>query len=186
MTVLAFHEYFKFEAYLYEKDGGSNDDFLNHVREWQDDEIEYQPLTDAGFAELKTHRIPGSANEIYKNKEKNGKYWRSIIMRYVPEGSTAESRQEGLSILEGFLKDERFSRHPPTKLELRDITDEEDPHALDSFFMDEDIEKFMNIYLDADLFGKDFFEEYDDFSVKCWKGPHKSGFASRLGFPASP
>ena len=94
LTVVAFQELFKLEACMFTKDGGDNDDFVNHWKQCDNDEIEDEELEDAGFAEAKPRRVSGSANVIAKNKEKSGKFWRFIMIRCVPSGSASESRQE--------------------------------------------------------------------------------------------
>ena len=180
LHVVAFRKEFTMEAYMFCMNDGN--DHYNGFRKYANGESTYVRLDELGFGDVKYRRYPGTRSQIYTN-DGNNNFWRVIFMRYLEEPSTTASHTEGLNAVKEFLMSTASSKWPPKEIATKDITNEADPHPLDAFFLDTDIEKFMKSYLDEDQFGEQFYETYGNFAQKCWSGPHDSKFANELGFP---
>ena len=160
-----------------------NDGYLNHYRNWANGQLEYEPLLSAGFREILYRREPESDNRRMTNPEG---FPRNIIVREPPGGvSTAASRQKGMDVLSNFFKDSTINRWPPETIVKRDETNLQDYHALDEFFMDEDIERILREEMDEEVLNQDFYGKFTEFARKCWSGAFLPAFARSLGFPTS-
>ena len=179
LIVTSFISEFPFEAYMFWAD--ESNDHYSGFKNFANGDAPLPQLDDLGFADIKFRRRPGTRNEIYANETK-GNFWRIILMRYLQQPSTAESRAEGLEAVRQFLMSTASSKWPPKEIVTKDITNVAAPHSLDMFYLDADIEKFMKTYLDEEQFTAEFFATYEDFAKKCWSGPHDSSFAKDLGF----
>jgi len=84
-----------------------------------------------------------------------------------------------------FFGDGSHQRFPQANLNLIDMTDENNPPALDCCFLDADIEDFVKLDIDESTLDGHFFENCPEFTRNCWSGAHNSEFASRLGIPRS-
>ena len=116
-----------------------------------------------------------------------GAYWRQIIIRYVEgdEGTTPETRAEGLRILRDFFLDANNTKFPPSDILTEDVTNVEDPEPLDNYFIDEDIEAFMKEDIaEADL-NASFVTRFPDTVRRCWSRGFVSQWARGIGFPTA-
>ena len=181
VLVVSFRNEFLFEAYM-ACTNDSNDCF-NGFRKYSNGETPYPRFDDLGFGDVKYRRLPGSRSEIFTN-DGRGNFWRVLFIRYLDQPSTAESRAEGLQAVREFIMSTSSSKWPPKEVTVRDITNMADPHPLDAFFLDADVEGFMKAYLEEEQFDGQFYKNCREFAEKCWSGPHDSTFATALGFPS--
>jgi hypothetical protein len=186
LTVTAFSNPFRCEAYVYSSKSGS-DGYLYEVQcalaGIRSDGTVVPPdpvLVEGNFHSTVYRRLPNTKNEHALNG--NG-FWRQMVLRYPPEGeSTSKTRQEGLSLLSTFLKDPLHTRYPPTIITLIDETDVDNVPSLDHYFFDDTIQEIMIEDLDETILNGNFFNEYSDFALKCWAYPFVSNWAVSLGF----
>jgi hypothetical protein len=175
----------RFELYMYEK-STSEDAYTYGMQKYLKGEFTelHEPIERANFVRVLTRRVPFSDDETMKNK--NG-YRRLVFVRYPPgdQGSTSETRQEGLNALKSFLMDKRFSEYPPNSVETEDLTDEGNYASLDNFLLNADIEELMRLDIPAEALDENFRAEYTGFAESCWTGPNFSPFAESLGFVRS-
>jgi hypothetical protein len=182
LTCYSFGDNFSFEAYLFCKDD-NNDSFTNGYKRFVDGVVQCDDLTEANFVAYKHRRKPNTNNDILLD---SNNYWRKIFLRYVPGGrSTPGSRSEGLLVLKTFLLDRRYSEYPPSDILTMDCTNEEDPHPLDMFFLDQDIIDMLKVDVDEEDLTSQFYSTYPDFARKIWSGAYYPDYArTQLGFPA--
>lgn len=181
LSCFAFAEEFPIEAYLYCKDD-NNDAFCNGYKLFTEGKIDSDELSLANFTTFKVRRVPQSNNEIMK--QGTTVYWRNVIVRYVPTGkSTVESRAEGLKVLKEFLMSKENSVYPIDDIKTMDCTKEDNPHSLDSFFLDKDIVEFVKKEVHDEDLNKTFFSKYELFARKIWSGTYYPDFARDIGFP---
>ena len=183
ITVYAFDPAFKLEMYLYTKND-HNDGFLNELKQLLEpnDEVECDYMDAMNFCYILPRRVPQSANQIAINE--SSEYWRQVIVRYTGgEESTAESRQEGARTLKRFFMDRAYHRYVPNDVYIVDGTNEDNPHALDEFFMDDDIKRIMETDLEESALNSEFYETYTEFARKIYSGDYASAYAHSLGFP---
>ncbi len=100
--------------------------------------------------------------------------------------STAEDRQVALDVLKGKFLSKEFSNFPPDAIETIETIDamnEENPHALDLFFLDSDIVDIIKEQVAESDLTSEFFHNYADCAKKLWSGIYYPNFARELGFP---
>jgi hypothetical protein len=181
LSCYGFADEFPIEAYLYCRDD-NNDAFCNGYKLFAEGKIDSDALSGANFTSFKIRRMPQSNNEIMKQGTTS--YWRIVIVRYVLGGnSTAESRAEGLKVLKEFLMSKDNSEYPVADIKTLDCTKVDDPHSLDSFFMDKDIVDIVKKELHEDDLDKSFYLKFETFARKLWSGPNYPDFARDIGFP---
>jgi hypothetical protein len=155
---------FTFEAYIFETSPG-NDGYMNSYKEIMKGNKRCKYLTNCLFSSYVFRR--GDGDEILGNV-KDG-YWRIIMIRYPSrKGSTAETREEGLHALRQFFSDKEFNKYPPRFIETEDLSNKENPPALDEFFLDRDIKDFMEEDVDASELNEGFYSKHKAFARKCW------------------
>ncbi len=186
LEVYGFHPIFGIEAYFYIRDN-HNDGDVNAVKQFcaLDDPnhktIISDELSKANFTFVLVRRKPNTDNEIMDD-DRN--FHRNIIVRHVPDGeSTKETRQHGLDVLETFLKSPQNTLNKIINIPTIDCTNESDPHSLDTFFLDNDIETIVRYVIDESELNKDFYSKYNELALKICSGKHYSTFARQLGFP---
>ena len=181
LTVFAFHKDLPIEGYVYAKDD-LNDAFIYGFKQVIDGLADCKDLIRANFSSYPYRRIPDTANSNLTN-ERDG-YNRCILFRYVPEGaSTADTRAMGLQILKKFFLDGTFSKFPALDILTMDGTNTNDPHPLDAFFMDSDIEKIIKQEFDETELNIDFYKKYPELARKLWSGTSLyPDYANELGF----
>lgn len=183
LTCYAFHPDLPIEAYLFTKDD-NNDAYTWGYKQFIAGHTTSDTLTEANFTAWKFRRTPNS-NNVHLVDSRD--FRRCIMLRYVPEGiSTPASRTEGLAVLRAFLMDRRYSNYPPANIITLDQTNTTDPHALDEFFMDQDIEVFIKEEFDIAELDNEFYTKYPELAKKLWSGIHYPEFALQLGFPSQP
>ena len=181
LTCYGFHAELPIEAYLYCKDD-SSDGYLNGYKKFADGKDDSDELAAANFTSYKSRRVPGSANAVMTNGTTT--YWRVVLLRYVPDGvSTKETRAHGLAVLSAYLKTKKNSDWPPTDIITVDNTNEENPHSLDMFFMDNDIVEIVQREFAEEYLNQEFYSTYNSFALKLWSGTNYPEFARKLGFP---
>jgi hypothetical protein len=172
----------RFEVYLYEK-SINEDGYTWGVQKYLKDEFEqkHESLEHANFTRVLTRRVPFSSNVAMTGASG---YRRVVFIRYPKgdEGSTKETRQEGLQAMKSFLMDPKFSDYPPKIIETEDLTNEDNYAPLDQFLMDDDIEELMKLDIPLEVLDGNFKEEYGGFADACWRGPNFSDWAKTLGF----
>lgn len=184
ITTYAFHPTFKVEAYLYtisDQDDGFLDGYKKYLEGVQGYECDYMEA--ANFCYIWNRRIPNTRDEVMTNNKNT--FWRRIMIRYLTDDqeSTAETRLHGAETLRRFLMDPRYTNFPPKAITIFDGTNEENPVALDEFFMDDKIEYMMRMDLDVSELDQDFYKKYSKFADKIWSYPAMSRFAGKYGFP---
>jgi hypothetical protein len=181
LSCYGFAEELPVEAYLFCRDD-NNDGFANGFKLFTEGRIDSDILTEANFTSFKIRRVPQSDNAIMKNSTNS--YWRVVIVRHVPGGkSSSESRAEGLSVLKVFLMSKDNTEYPVADIKTIDCTKEDDPHSLDSFFMDKDIVDIIKKELHEDDLDKHFYSKFETFARKLWSGSNYPEFARDIGFP---
>ena len=183
ITSHAFHPAFKLEAFVFTSNDG-DDGYIDHMKKSLEGEegMECSHLDEANFCHLWPRRDPNSGNDILTNQK--NKFWCHIAVRYLNgKVSTNESRQEGAKILRHFLLDGKHNKCPPKDISIVDGTDKEDPHALDEFFRDDDVECMMKTDLEEDQLTSTFYSDFPDFAKKIHSGKNTSRHAKSLGFP---
>lgn len=203
LTVVAFHDLFRIEAYLFEDDSNNDADTMQLYKhsqssfEWDNYEERDPLLTHFHLVAIVSRRISGSIkNEVMYSKRNCVP--RKVMIRLLPQGthSTQESRKEGLQQLQSYLLRERRARFDyhlcsysfPDGILLRDITRTDDPWPLDVFFMDCDMKHIMVHFLAGHgirqmNIPKNFYREHFPIARKCWSGVVYSEWAKKLGFP---
>ena len=185
ITVYSFMEPLTFEAYIFEQSPG-NDGYTASFKKVMKGDLECGYLTDKNFTKFVYRRDlhPHRSNEILCNA-RDEKHWRCLMIRYPGlDGSTEESRQEGLAVAKRFFMDPEYSEYPPKNIETVDAM-KEDPEkfpALDEFFLDHDINAFLREDVESTELNEDFVENYPDFAAKCWSTMEPSKWARSLGF----
>ena len=179
---------FTFESYTVEKPSGEEGYVWNvkkYVREHGEDDEASEELDAAKVVDCVTLRIPNTNNELLKVTH-GSTYSRTAFIRYPGGGeSTPETRQEGLRLIAAFLKDSRFSKYPATAVDTIDLTDSENPIALDDYFLDQDIKDFMEEDVPQSDLTSTFATDFPDFARLCWKHNHISDWGRQnLGFNA--
>lgn len=181
LTCYGFSSEFPIEAYLYCKDD-NNDGFCNGYKLFAEGKIDSDALSGANFTSFKIRRVPQSNNEIMKQGTTS--YWRIVIVRYVLDGkSTTDTRAEGLKVLKNFLMSKDNSEFAVADIKTLDCTKEDDPHSLDSFFMDKDIVDIVKKELHKDDLDKNFYSKFGEFARKIWSGNNYPDFAREIGYP---
>jgi len=141
-------------------------------------------LESAGFCDWVERRAAGSKDSAILCSRKT-KFWRGIAIRHPgDEGSTAESRAQGLELLKRFFSDEEFTQFVPAEIATIDLSEEETPPPLDEFFLDPHIKKFMETEVEESFLNQNFHSEHHDLAVKCWRGETNFKFAKELGCPS--
>ena len=181
VEVYGFHPILPIEAYLFIKDD-HNDGFMLGIKGFcQDNNPTNEALTTANFTSYLYRRLPNTNEKMVSSKN----YARSVVLRYVPtELSTKKTRQEGLQVLSKFLNSEQNTQFvSKNSIPTVDKTNEADPHALDCFFLDNDIESIIRNVFDEGELNMNFFSKYNQIALKLWSGTEYSDFARQLGFP---
>jgi len=161
-----------------------NDACTNSLQKVLDGQLECDYIAEANFVEHVVQRIPGSDSQIMCNSDpKKSSFWRCVFIRCPEGGSTEESRQEGLQLLEKFFMDEKHIQCVPDDVDAVDLSNEDDPPALDEFFLDRDIRRFMELDIDMSFLNETFCEEHEEVAKKCWSHHTNSKFAHSLGHP---
>jgi len=184
ISVHTFASPFTFEACVCESKPGT-DGFTNTIQKVLEGEVSCPHLEEAGFCDWVHRRVPGSKDsEILCNRDsKKSTFWRGITIRHPGvEGSSTESRIEGLELMKTFFSDEEFIQHVPPEIATVDLSEDDAP-PLDDFFLDRHIQKFMETEIEESILNEHFCEEQHDLAVKCWRGGTKFKFATQLGFP---
>ena len=128
--------------------------------------------------------ILSDTNIVMKNAEND--YERRLFLRFPPQlVSTKETRNAGLNAVRDFLMDGRFSRYPPSSIDIRDLTDydtSDDPQSMDQFMMNSDIkEAIIQECSEVDL-DEEFFENFPETARNIWQSPHFGDYGATLGF----
>lgn len=184
LSVVNFGPPFSFEIYFFEKND-SNDGFTHGIyKQIYGDGPSHTMFDRANFVSQLARRIPGSDDEVMKNGENN--YERRLFLRYPPQlVSTAQTRQDGLNAMRDFLMDSRFSRYPPSLIEVRDLTDHaesEVPQSMDNFMMNADIKAAVIQELSEIDLDDDFKINFPKESRYMWQSSHVGEFGTSLGF----
>jgi hypothetical protein len=160
---------------------GQGDGFLATYNKYAEGNHPCKPLNDANFTGCMARRQPGTNGTIMKNPKG---FWRKVIVRHPTEkNSTAETRAEGLAVLKKCFLSSEFSNFPPDSIETFDATDEENPHALDSFLQDSDIVEIVTKQIAEDELDEEFYASYTETAKRLWSGKYYPSFARGLGFP---
>lgn len=178
LKICKFHETLSFEMIIYERTDGE-DGYLHFVRQFAQGERENDVLEKLGINRLVPRRMPDTNNEIMLGVKKG--YWRQIIVRYVDEPSTTETRKEALDQLKTFFLDPNFTKYPPPMIETIDLTDSD--KSLDDYFLDDDIQTLMKEDIEEEDLNGNFTRNFAEFAQICWKYDHVSQWARSLGFP---
>ena len=180
LEVYAFDPNLPIEAYLYIKDE-HNDGFMVGIMKFCTTEtLNSEELKKANFTSYLSRRLPNTNQTMNSSK----KFPRAVVLRYVPTRlSTKKTRQNGLQVLSKFLNSDQNTRYIGHDIPIIDKTNEADPHALDSFFLDDDIESIIRNVFDEDELNQDFYTKYNKLALKLWSGKLYSDFARQLGFP---
>ena len=184
LSVVSFGPPFTFEIYFFEKTE-TDDGFTHGITKQIRGEGQSHTLFDsANFISHLTRRIPGSDDVVMRNKEND--YERRLFLRYPPEReSTKETRESGLNAVRSFLMDPRFSRYPPTVIDLRDLTnyDQTDfPTPMDDYMMNNDIKEAIIQCCDETDLDDEFKVNFPETSMCLWQSQHVGEFGSSLGF----
>lgn len=184
LKVLAFHSDFTFEALFYEKADGSENyvyGLKEYIRGNSTTPCEY--IDGLNIVRYVSQRVPNSPNTLLTTNP-NSEWSRAVFIRYPEDNmSTPDTRQEYLRTAKRFFQDTRFSNYPPREIETVDLTNPQNPAALDEYFMDDEIKYLMVEDIDGSTLNPDFTTNYPDFARKCWKFNHFSDWArNNLGF----
>jgi len=183
LQVFAFSDPFSFEACKCVAREG-NDACTDSLQKVLDGELSCDCIEAAKFIECVCQRIPGSDSQILCNADpKKSNFWRAVFIRCPDGGSTKESREEGLEVLKRFFMDNQHIQHVPGEIDTVDLSDEENPPALDEFFLDRFIRRFMELDIDNTFLNEKFCEEHEEVAKKCWSHHTNSKFAHSLGCP---
>lgn len=179
LTICHFHDILDVEMIIFERNDGE-DGFLNFIRLYTMDEKECEILDELGITRLVPRRNPNTANDIMLGRKG---YWRQLIIRYNGGTSNSESRQNVLNKLKTFFLNPAYSAYPPPHIDTIDITNTENPIALDEYFTDNDIELIMKEDIEEEDLTNSFVSNFPDVAKICWSGQHVSDWARSLGFP---
>ena len=184
LKVITFADGFLFEACIYTKNNG-DEGYVYQLKEYLRGNISLssEPIDNLNITGMVHQRKPNSNNE--KMTTAFGEtYPRTIFIRYPTNNeSNSGTRQEGLQAIKTFLQDKRFTEYPPDDIDLIDLTNENDPPALDEYFMDNDIKTFMEEDTHEDQLNSQFAINYPYFARKCWRCNYISEWGLQtLGF----
>ena len=120
------------------------------------------------------------------NERKSGVdgFPRYMLVRCVPEGnpSSAQTRKEGLNVLESFFKHKKTSKFPPTQIRTADLT-ADPPKALNEYVLDKDIFILLGNIFEEEVLNRDFVSTFPEISRVIFRGPsYPEEAVSRLGF----
>lgn len=186
LTVVVFAKEFRFEAYFYEK-GNGDQGFVNTLKDYMNGKISLtsEELDKINLVDYVTRRVPNSDNETLTTAP-HETYPSNLFIRYPSiEGSTPETRKEGLEAIKAFLQDTRFNKYPPKEIDLIDLSVEDETMvpSLDEYFMDEDIRTFVEDNVRKDSLNENFAETFPDFARKCWRYNYISDYGrNNLGY----
>ncbi len=184
ISVVHFGPPFAFELYFYEK--SDTDDAFTYgiIKQIRGEQIESHHLFDnANFVQVLPRRVPGSADVPMQNGENN--YDRRLFLRYPPEEeSTKTTREKGLHAIKTFLQDKRFSKFPPSEIDIQDLTNHEDkfPRAMDDYMMNTDIKAAIEQACDPDDLDENFKTNFPDCAKCIWRSDNVGEFGKSLGF----
>jgi hypothetical protein len=184
ISVIHFGPPFAFELYFYEK--SDTDDAFTYgiIKQIRGEQIESHHLFDnANFVQVLPRRVPGSADVPMQNGENN--YDRRLFLRYPPEEeSTKTTREKGLHAIKTFLQDKRFSKFPPSEIDIQDLTNHEDkfPRAMDDYMMNTDIKAAIEQACDPDDLDENFKTNFPDCAKCIWRSDNVGEFGKSLGF----
>jgi hypothetical protein len=185
VSVRTFCEPMNFEAYFYEASFG-NDGYLGSFKKVMEGNMECKYLLDANFTEIVFMRDPASDNEPLHNlSSSRSAFWRCIMIRYPPGGSTKKSREQGLKILHQFFTDKQYTSYPPRKIELVDLSSKEHPPPMDDYFLNYKVKQFMEEDIDAKELNENFYRKCSTTALFCWSRPVDYEWANALGFPSA-
>ena len=169
---------FEVEFYTYTVND-RNDGFTYPFKKYAAGDNEVPSLEEANFVSLKFRKIPGSINEIMKDEKG---FWRSVMIRK-PGVSSPESRSEGLRVLKAFFMDSATTAFPPKDIATVDQTNILEPHALDTFLQDRDVEEIVTDAFNEEVLDDCFYDTFTELAKLMWSGPPYPDFARKLGFP---
>ena len=182
--VITFTGGFLFEVHICMKNNGDE----GHVHQPKEHlrgniSLSSEPIDNLNITGMVHQRKPNSNNE--KMTTAFGEtYPRTIFIRHPTNNeSNSGTRQEGLQAIKTFLQDKRFTECPPGDIDLIDLTNENDPPALDKCFMDNDIKTFMEEDTHEDQLNSQFTINHPHFARKCWHHNYISEWGLQtLGF----
>jgi len=181
LKVISFSDEFTFEAYFYEKPSG-DEGYIYQLKEYFRGNISEQSeqVDGINLVDMVHQRMPNTDNEKVTTSTTET-YPRTLFIRY-PEGNetTEETRQQGLNAIKGFLQDPRFSTYPPSDIDLIDLTNEDNPTALDEYFLDDTIKQMMEEDIPTENLDSEFATSFPEFARKCWRFNHISDWGLRM------
>lgn len=170
ISVVTFAAEFKFEAYYVEKPNGDQA-YVNHLKEYVQGKLTEKSAAIDGIniVDYCNWRIPNTDNKTMTTAAQET-YPKNLFIVYPKENETTEAtREKGLAAMKNFLMDPTFTRYPAEAVDVIDLTDEAHPPALDEYFMDRDIQKFMEEDLSVEVLDSTFATKFPAFARKCWR-----------------
>ena len=136
-------ELFPLVAFWFEK-GDGNEAYTYHMKQVVKGDVvcEYLPNVVA----YNERRIEHGLNL----PRLSGGYPKTIFTAYHASGeNTPEIRMELLETMKRFIMDSRFSKYPERKVNLEDLTNDNNYGSLDKYFLDDRIEEICRLHLEA-------------------------------------
>ena len=180
LKVQGFGNDLPYEMYMYTQ--GEKDAYANHYRQFVNQEMECEALTQAGFFAYFNRRSSVTTNVEMRTEEG---YPRIVIMRQIPDSSasTSSTRTEGLEILRAFFTNPSYSTYPPRDITVIDVTNNEAPESMDHFIMNEDILSMMRELLDDDVLDENFYQNHAGIARAFFSGPAIPQDCFSYGYP---
>ena len=146
-----------FEMYSLSKSENS-DGFMDQFRKKIDQTADFPYLSDAGFNGYLPRRQ--SLESDIPWFEDGKPYWRTMMLRIVPEGmTTAETRAEGLQILQNFFRSKTLTDKPiHQEIDLEDATNENDLLSVDYFVENKNIVDLMRVLIEPESLNRTFYK----------------------------
>ena len=181
---------FPIESFAYYKDtkNGRCQGYLlpyKNMIESEDPDNEIPILRDAGFCGYFQQRLSNTRNSVRMGGDDWALYH---LVRLVPgcQPSTAVTRQEGMNVLEMFIKDTRYTQYPPKSLTKIDATNQNRPLPLDHAFMDRDVMSVLKIMYDESEINSEYASKWSTHSPYVFSGPLYPNIAiNELGYGRS-
>ena len=166
------------EVYAYDRQSknGRVEGYTKALRDFIDEtDIDIPLLSQAGFTAYFHQRRSSNDNSVRAGADDWARYF---FIRMVPENvmSSENTRQEGLNVLESFLKDRAYSRYPPSVIMKIDTTDNLAENngrkvALDHYFLDRDVLGIMSLLFEQDLLNNRFYSDFRESADQFFTGP---------------
>ena len=140
-------------------------------------------LMEANFIGLKMQRdFALDGNKYLTYDDGYARFWKTQYP--FNNESTADTRKEGLGILNKFFMSTQGTNYPPGNIKVLDVT-KEAPAVMEKYFLNNDIEDILKAILDREELTEDYYEKYTELAGALYLEKEPTDSAQTiLGFPS--